>query len=283
MRDPRKVRRLLVCSLVAGSALALVLATQALAAHPRPGSGTPYRIPLVQAFAACPPGGAGTVHVSGWPPPPGAPPPFNASCPGPAPQSGLLTTGTGGVGAGFLRLTPVCMPPSAGPLPCLDVGGDQEDVTVAGTMTDVRCAGAAPGCPGAMADYVGPTFARFPIRITDHAQGPAPGPNPPCPFPTEGVPPCITGTVVDLLFDVLTPPCVPVGAPGGPPGSTCTWATSLDAMAPVVFEFQRMNFRTTDEVVVMEPGPDGMLGPFCPPVCGTGDEGITRAEGWFTP
>jgi hypothetical protein len=95
---------------------------------------------------------------------------------------------------------------------------------------------------------------------------------------------CTTATVVDFAFDVPVG-CVGVGG-AAPPGSTCAIATTLDALvAGTVIEFQRMSFRTFDEIVALDPGPaDGAIGgPACPPTCLTGDEGIYRAAGQFAP
>ena len=39
-----------VLTLALGSVLALALASVALATHPRPGGGTPFRVPLVPAY-----------------------------------------------------------------------------------------------------------------------------------------------------------------------------------------------------------------------------------------
>jgi hypothetical protein len=97
-----------------------------------------------------------------------------------------------------------------------------------------------------------------------------------------GGPPCVTGTTIDFVLGVPTG-CAPIGAAGAPPGSTCTWASSVDAVYPIVSEVQRQQFRKFDEIIVQELGPDATWGPGCPPMCGTGDEGTTRAEGVFAP
>jgi hypothetical protein len=157
--------------------------------------------------------------------------------------------------------------------------GDQEDVTVTGSITDVTCIGPSPtGCPAAGADYPGPVVLNLDLRFTDHANAPG---TVPC-AAGGGGPPCTTATQTDIIMGIPTA-CGPVGAAGAPPGATCAWATSLDAFAPgIVTEFQRETIRTTDELEVVEPGPDGMLGP-CPFPCGTGDEGVVRAQSVFTP
>jgi hypothetical protein len=195
----------------------------------------------------------------------------------------MLTTTSTGVSGGFVKLGVFCAPPSVGPVPCLDVGGDQQDVSITGTITDVSCAppGVGPFCAGSPgADYPGPVALMLPIRLTDHASGPPP---PPCPVPS-GAPPCINATLVDLPPVGIPTGCAPVGAVGSSPGSTCSWGTTLDANAPgLVIEAQRQLFQTWDPVVVHDPGGDGSFGPMCPPICGTGDELPTRVAGWVAP
>jgi hypothetical protein len=247
------------------------------------------RAPLVQAFAPCPAAGPSNHVMSGAAA--GAP-----SCPA-VPESPILTTGAGGAGMGFVRLDTVCVPPPAAVPPCTGAAGDQEDISFTVVMTDVSCGPAppppvAPFCPGGPAgvDYAGPVLFRLPFRLTDHASGPPPGPPappappPPAPCPVGTGMGCTTATVTDFVFDIPVA-CAVVGAPA-PPGSTCgPVMSSLDTLSPgTVIEFQRMSFRTTDEIDAADTGPDGVIGaPMCPPICGSGDEGAYRAAGMFAP
>lgn len=281
-------RRAVPFSLALGLLIALAFAGTASALHPRPGGGTPTRVALVQAFAPCPGGPSNHVMTgaaAGFP-----------SCPA-IPESPILTTGAAGAGMGSVRLDTVCVPPPAAAIPpCTGAPGDQEDITFTVGMSDVSC-GAAPPPPvapfctaGPGSDYAGPVLYQLPFRLTDHASGPPPGP--PAPPPPPPAAPCAAGTgmgcttatVMDFTFDIPVA-CGPVGPPA-PPGSMCgPMTSSLDALSPgTVIEFQRMSFRTTDEIVATDTGPDGAIGaPGCPPMCGTGDEGVYRAAGQFAP
>ncbi len=276
MRDLARPGRVALAAAAFGLLLALGLTTSASATHPRLGGGTPLRVPLAPAFIPCVPGAVTAGHGL----PPGAP-----SC-GPPVLESPLTSGAAGAAAGFVRLDVGCVPPPVQPLPCTTAAGDQEDITVAGTITDITCTAPGLGCPAAGADYAGPVSLNMDLRFTDHANAPG---MVPC-AAGGGGPPCVTATQFDITMGFMSP-CAPVGAAGAPPGSTCMWATSFDAVAPgIVTEFQRETIRFTDEITVLHPGPDGTFA--CPPpapapVCvgpgGSGDETVVRAESVFAP
>ncbi len=250
-----------------GVLLALTLAGTALATHPRPGTGSPFRVPLVNAFEPC--GAPDAGHASGQP-----------SC-SPAPLlSPLLKSTSTGVMSGFVKMTVFCAPPSVGSpaTSCSDVAGDQEDIAIEGEVTDVSCAMVGPFCGGGPGvDYTGPVVLNLPTRLTDHANTGAPCPG------ALGAPPCKTATLRDNLIGIPTT-CAPMGVPTSAPGSKCSWGTTLDSNLPgEVLELQRGNLMHFGNVNVVDPGGDGSFGPMCPPICGTADERITRVQGLFTP
>jgi len=265
--------RRLVLSLAVGSALALTLASVALATHARPGSGTPFRVPLVPAYNACT---AGTPPNSTHVIPIALP-----SCSPPVLNSDILTMGTTGLGGGFLKLSVFCIATSTDPTPPCTSGDSQEeeDVKVDSFASDVRCLKATSGCTAAGADYTGQLIGRSLIRITDHANGSPVGTK--CTV-GSGASPCVTATVEDTTFAVPTAAgtCVPVT---GTPGSTCSYSTTINAAVPgAVNEFQR-GVVSVFGIEIMDAGEDGLVGPGCAPVCGTGDETKFLDQGIFLP
>jgi hypothetical protein len=139
---------------------------------------------------------------------------------------------------------------------------DEADISIIGSVTDVRCkqnAAGAPsgqlyGCTGngatgtLLGDYPGLLQLVATIRFTDHLNDTsAGGPTWPAPCGYDGAPPqgapvaCITGataTVVDIPFTVpsfcATTPDLGAGADpagtGDQIGSTCTVATTADTL-----------------------------------------------------
>ena len=258
-------------SVAIGFALTLALTSVALATHPRPGGGTPYRVPLVIAYQQCVEPNA--IHKR----------PFDVpSCSPPVQTSRLLTTGTNGAQTGYVRFDIFCNGTTTPePPPCNATPGDQEDIGVFFAVNDVRCqlvSPPVPGCGSATGLYDGDLMARIGMRWTDHANAPPPGPASACPDPT-GQPPCVTATLVDLTYDF------PVTCMTG----KCNLTTTLDAMTPdAVTERQRAIHATN--VRVFDAGPDGLVVPPvlapinpCPPRCGTGDETLYLEDGVFAP
>jgi plastocyanin len=128
--------------------------TVAAVPYPRPGSGSPLRVPLVPAFAKCT--SPNSLHVA---------PLDSPSCSPPALESPLLTTSTTGAGGGLARLDVFCNGGAPGETPpCNQTAGDQVDINIVGLATDVRRSsdGAA---------YSGNAILTTTIRITDKANG----------------------------------------------------------------------------------------------------------------
>ncbi len=276
-------KRRMVLSLAIGALLALALGSVALATHPRPGGGTPFRVPLVPAFNKC--GGATTADD----PAPATPnathiAPLTApSCTPPTMKSTTLTLGTTGAGNGSARLDVICNLAAGATAgenpPCSLTPGDSEDIRVVGSMTDVRCAVTfGTVCPAAGGDYTGKLIAQSIIRITDHSNG-----NPATICGNGTGTGCGVATVSDLTFSVPIGPCVATGTANG---SNCTVSTTIDTLlAGTVKEMQR-GVVAIHNIRVRDSGPDGNIditGLPCPPFCGTGDETKYQEQGIFIP
>jgi len=159
MPGSRKRTTLMFATVLGALGLA-VFVQLAIATHPRPKGANPIRVSLVPAYEECT--APNRTH---------GPPLAFPSCSPPVQSSDFVTVGTpdaNGAPAnsvGFLRIVVdpgQCCPP--------------QDVTVSGSITDVRCkAGAAP-CGAANAadgpDYVGELQMDATVRITDHNSGP---------------------------------------------------------------------------------------------------------------
>jgi len=259
-------RRKLTLSLTLGSILALAFVSVALATHPRPGGGSPIRVPLVPTFAECI--APNTVHIA---------PIALPSCTPPVLEGDILTLGTLGAGQGFTKLTVFCVAPET-TAPCTPNDGQEEqDIAVQSTGSDIRCQKVTIGCSAVGADYTGRIIGQSNIRITDHS-------NPLLCTNSTGATPCTTATVEDTTFAVPTPPgaCVAVNG-ASPPGATCTLNTTINAQVPgAVKEFQRGNVSVFG-LEITDVGEDGNPGTACPPVCGTGDETRFATQGLFIP
>src|SRR5205807_2661595 len=124
-------------------------------AYARPKSATPLRVSLVPAYKLC--SSPNTAHRGSISSP---------SCYAPTPESSYLTVGTldyNGQAAnsiGSVRFDAHVTPP--------------EDLTIAVSYTDVRCAGTSGGCSsGALSDYADDLGFDATYRITDKGNGPS--------------------------------------------------------------------------------------------------------------
>jgi Tol biopolymer transport system component len=116
----------------------------ALDPYPRPGSGTPVRVPLVPAYQQCT--ATNSSHVA----------PLNvASCSPPRTASSQLAMRAEGYGSGFARYVAVPGDPST--------VADEADVRITAVTSDVRTK--------AGADYTGKVILRTTIRLTDTRNG----------------------------------------------------------------------------------------------------------------
>jgi hypothetical protein len=262
------IGRRLVLAVALGSVMAIAFASVAEATHPRPGGGTPFRVPLVPAYQQCTTAAQNSNHVA---------PLALDSCSPPVLNSTMLTTGTtGGMNASG-RLDVFCN--NGETPPCPVAAGDQEDIRVNTSVTDVRCSAVTPNCPAVGADYAGQMIGRSVIRITDHANATDPAPGAACASGT-GAPPCVTATVLDLTFAVPVP-CTTT--PASTNGSNCALTTTIDTAVPTTVKELQRGIVSIFNLNVTDAGPDGGIGPACPPFCGTGDESTAVDQGIFIP
>jgi hypothetical protein len=258
------VRSRIALALALGSVMAFALVSVAQATHPRPGTGSPLRVPLVNAYKAC--NSPNTTHV--------APLAF-PSCNPPVLVSAVLTTGNTGASGGFSRLDVFCNGGAPGEVPpCNTTAGDQEDINVASFGTDVRCQVSNPagGCASVGADYTGSLIGQSIVRITDHSNPTVCG--------TATGSGCTSATVQEIPFSVIGN----CADNGGANGANCSSNTTIDALVPnAVKELQRASVQIFG-IHILDAGPDGIVtGISCPPTCGTGDETTYADQGIFVP
>ncbi len=236
-----------------GSLAALMLSQTAFAthAHPANGGAKTLTFTVVPAFKACTTGTTGT-HGS----PLAAP---SCQTTASSAESGTLTTGAGAsfkATSSFL-IQVFCTDASAPP--CSAAAGDQEDVKLVASATDVRCKSSigsnAALCPSANSaggkDYAGQVQGNATIRITDH-------------FNTAGAASCssttsCSATVVDLPFPV-TGTCAATSG-DATIGGACNINTTADAVVPgaggVVKEGKKAGVEV-GQILVNDGGTDGL-------------------------
>jgi len=222
----------------------MVSAQMATATHPHPAGASPVGVSFVPAYRAC--AAPNRTH--------GAPLAF-PSCNPPVPASSFLTVGTpdaNGAGAnatGFMMIKVVphtCCPP--------------QDLTITGTITDVRCKAATGGCGNANSaagpDYIGDLQVNSTIRITDHNNGPNVDE---------------TATVVDIPFPVSMQ-CV--GTSSTSVGGTCSVGSSAVAVVPEATTPARAVVEI-GQFYVIDGGPDGSVA--------TNDNTLFMTQGLYVP
>ncbi len=230
-------------SLDTDSALDVYVAFTA-ANYPRPGGGTPLRVPFVPAFAQCT--SPNSFHVA----PALGGGSQDSSCDPPVRESALLTTSSVGAGQGSARLDVVVGNPAT--------TADEADLKIASTLTDVR--NVSDG-----SDYTGRVLLSSQLRITDRSNGS---------FETT------PATTADTSFSV---PILCV-ATGGANGANCTITTTADTLVPGFAKEGARAAIAALQMHVKDAGADGnVLTATCPPTCGTGDEFTYLRQGVFAP
>jgi hypothetical protein len=280
--------RLLVAlgSLVA--MMSVVGADAVFATHPQPFDGRRTRVAFTPAFTPCTAPnvkhGAPLSFDSCKPPVrDGVSASDNVTSPSQTSASGLNEANA------FAVIRVICHPDPPGTFDGCNVLGDQRDVRIASTGTDVRCAStvsalnvskgncAGSNTDGQGSDYTGKLLGDAIIRITDH-------------YNDAGTGFTSAGTVVDTEF--------PVGAgcvatTSTTTGGTCTINTTADAIIPEVVKEGLEAGVEIGQIQIFDAGDNGDLtagtivpvpSPLCPPVCiGDGDEVPVASQGIFIP
>ncbi len=147
--------------------------------------------------------------------------------------------------------------------------GDEADVELTVSATDVRCAAVSPACPeGPGSDFDGRTLLNTVLRITDRDNGST---------PLAAMDPA---TVADLALEIPVV-CSPTA---GPVGSTCATATTVEAIFPGAVKEGARTIWELGTIALDDPGPNG--GGFadgCSPGCGDGDESPFLRQGVAIP
>jgi len=243
-------KAILLVSLAALAAFPFAQSAFATHVHPANGGALKLTFTVVPAFKACTTGTTGT-HGS----PLAAP---SCQTTASSAESATLTTGAGGAFKSTSAFLIQVFCTNAQVPPC-SAAGDQEDVKLEASATDVRCKASIAGnptlCPTANTaggrDYAGQVQGNATIRITDH-------------FNTAGAAACssttsCSATVVDLPFPV-TGTCA--GTAGDATiGSRCSVTTTADAVVPgsggVVKEQKKANVEI-GQILVNDGGTDGL-------------------------
>jgi hypothetical protein len=223
--------------------------------YPRPAGASPLRVSLVPGYKEClVTGNFNRTH---------GPPLEHVSCNPPRQQSAVLTVGTPDangyptVSEGFVKLAAVAGSPGT--------PGDQADVNITASITDVRCRNFAAGCTaGPGTDYEGSVLFDVALRITDKLNGPSQD---------------LSGTLQDTSLRVPFT-CV---ATGSASGSTCSLSTSADAVVPGLVPEGARTVWQPGQIAIQDAGPNGTGYANCPPTCGDGDEATFLRQGVFVP
>ena len=187
--------------------------------YARPSSASPLQVALVPSYRECV--AADRAH---------GPPLAYPSCASPLPASDRLTVGSPDANgrparsAGHLRLGVTVGDPAT--------PADEADVRVAVSLTDVRRR-------DDLSDYAGELQGDLALRLTDTLNGPALD---------------AAATTQDLSF-AFAVPCDVTGGPGDL-GSTCSLATTADAVVPGVAVEGRRALWQLDRVTVLDGGAD---------------------------
>ena len=236
------------------------LATFEPGGYARPKGATPTNIRLVPAFRSCAPENATGAHGE---------PLSVPSCDPPVQDSESVTVGnpdTNGFpanasGVGVMKV--VCT--DGVPVPCA-TPGDTADVSIAISLTDVRCTGVGLECVSTGFDYVGGLFAKTGLRVTDRLNG------------TFG---SAAATAIDVPLDI---PINCVGTTDVNIGSSCNIQTTADSLYPGAVREQSRAVWELGALEIYDAGPNGTgLESGCPPACGDGDEQVFMHQGLFIP
>jgi len=203
-----------------GKEIHRIVYTGAARGYPRPRGATPFRVPLVPAYAAC--STPNRMHGG---------PLAGGSCNPPGQASSQLTVGTldanGKASNATGRVRYDVVPGNA------STPADEADVKLAASLTDVRQ-------KTSLADYTGDLRVDATVRVTDRLNG-----------PSQSEP----ATVSDLSFPA-TIPCAATADSGT--GGSCALATSFDALVPGTIVESKRSIWQLGQIKVYDAGPDGL-------------------------
>jgi glucose/arabinose dehydrogenase len=214
------------------------------APYPRPGGGTPLRVPLVPHYLECTPASAQGSHVL----------PLDArSCSPPQPSSSLLSTSTTGRQTGSARFEVRAGLPST--------PADEADVVVSASATDVTAQGGG--------DYAGSAILRAVLRMTDGANDPGGS---------------ITATVADAELSIpVSCAATSDPDTGGACSLTTTTDTILPDDFAKEGKRAVISVLSLALLDAGADGSIAPAAGACPPTCGSGDERIYLDQGLFAP
>jgi acyl-homoserine-lactone acylase len=216
--------------------------------YPRPGGGSPVRVPLLPAYRECASSDQNANHV--------APLALDACSP-PRLESSELTTSEQGKASAFARLD---VTPGIPGTP-----EDEADVRIAASASDVRSAGDG-------SDYTGQTILSAVIRITDRANGSSQVESATVQDVRLGLP---VGCVATPAADLGSTCSLNTTADSMVPG----FAREGKRAVISTFSFELLDAGADGD---LSPSSDP-LGLGCPPTCGSGDEGAFLRQGVYAP
>jgi hypothetical protein len=160
----------------------------------------------------------------------------------------------GAKSTGRVKFEAVCNPPAPNTNPPCTNGGDQADLALTATLSDVRNA-------GVLTDYIGELRVAVPARKTDSLNG------------SYYSAPVFPGTTADFIL-AFNMSCA--GTSDQAVGSTCSAATTADAVMPALVRESEREVWTLGRVQVYDGGGDGDADT-------AGDNTLFMEQGLFVP
>jgi hypothetical protein len=230
--------------------------------YARPKSATPATFRLVPAFNECT--SSNSTHGA---------PLASPSCNPPTQASSFLTLNapdrpapynTAATSTSLVVMKIFCTDGAAPP--CTVQNGDQQDVKIDATISDVRCIGTSGGCSAAGGTYSGKLLLTTTLRLTDQLSGPS---------------------IAEPATVADTPLQVGMQCSAG----TCNISTSADSVIPGIAQEGKRAIWQLSDIKVLDGGSDGNLvtapapeSGVCPPACaGNGSETVFLQQGLFAP
>jgi hypothetical protein len=237
-------------------------------AYARPRAASPMTYKLVPAIDACT--SPNSTHAGA---------PSSASCRPPIQSSSYLTFNapdrqapynTTANGSGMVTLNVTCHTPGTttetGQAPPCPAAGDQQDIRITSSLSDVRCVAVSGGCSTAGGQYGGKLLGAMTLRVTDRRNGPSQ---------------TSAGAIVD------SPLSWGIQCSSG----SCSSITSGDAVLPGLVPEGKRTIYEIVQLEILDGGADGDLAispspasGSCLPACtGNDDETVFLRPGLFAP